>query len=200
MNAWLDRLTADLLHLETDLRLALVALRRGQPHPRLSKLTWDRIDIRAHEARTLIRGAMPVPIALSTLRGQHARMTAALGLFSQHLVAMNDPHPTTAEAAIAAAAALLTELHEWHRRAEWTRATRAAGVRWPVPRLPIRAVIGLQAPEHGGNKQAGDLDHPAAGLRLIRQLAADRQLQLDLALPAPAELVDLRQLRLQLVA
>lgn len=202
MNAWLDRIAADLVYLETDLRAALAALRRGQPHPRLSPLTWDRIDIRAHEARTLIRGAMPVPIALSSLRGQHARMTAALGLFSQHLVAMNDPHPLTAEAAIAAAAALLAELREWHRRAEWMRATRAAGVRgWSPPRLRISGVTGLQTvrpPEHGGNVQAGQLTHPAASLRLVRQLAADRQLVLDL--PAPAELVDLRQLRLQLVA
>jgi hypothetical protein len=96
-----------------------------------------------------------VPIAGSPVRGQHARILAALATYSEHMLALNETwparHDIPGDQAIAAAAALGAELREWRRQMDWRRATRAAGVRgWACPK-PIRDVIGLQAPEHGGN-------------------------------------------------
>jgi hypothetical protein len=203
MITWLDRVAADLLHLEADLRTALRAMSRGGPqHHRTlgaGRVDYRTITIGANEARTLLRGAMPVPIGSTRLREPHARMMAALSQFSAHMVALNDPIRPP-DAALAAAAALVEELTRWQKLARWMQATRRAKVKWPAPRLPVTAIMQRQTAEQAfslPNAAAGELHHPAAAMRFVQQLRAE-QAELDLAPPTSAEVVDLRQLPLPL--
>ncbi len=203
MTAWLDRVAADLLHVEHDIRTALRAMARGGPqqHTTRGGRGWRTLTIGANEARTLLRGAMPAPIVTTRLREPHARMVAALSQFSAHLVALNDPNRPP-DAALAAAAALIEELTRWQKLARWMQACRRAKVKWPAPRLPVTAIMRQQTAEQAfpPNAAAGELHHPTAPLRFVQQLRQLRteQAELDLAPPPSAEVVDLRQLRLDL--
>ena len=164
-SAWIDRTAADLLDLEAELRPLLRRLaynaadRRSGEHavetaaaPRAHR----SVTISATQARTLLRAAMPVPVAATHLRQPHARMLAAMQLFSAHLLSLNDP-ATAPAAAAAAGAALLAELRTWLEEARWHQACRAAGVRWPRQQAcgtSISAVLRQQTgrkPEHGAN-------------------------------------------------
>lgn len=207
MSEWLDRLAADLLYVEGELRAALLAIRRGRaPHPRTRMAGpganpaafagLPSITIHPNEARTLIRGAMPAPIAGSRLRRPHARMVAALHIFGQHLLALNSPtHPRGA--ALAAAADLADALAAWQHAARWQDATTRAGSSW---QFPITAIIGR--PTHPPaaqtwnidlpNAAAGRLNHPGAALREVYRRRASPDLS------TPAEPADLRQLPLPL--
>ncbi len=194
MTAWLDRIAADLLHVEQDLRTTLRSISRGGKPPRLA--SWNRLEITTFEARTLLRGVMPAPIAVSRLRRQHGRLVAALSVFSGHMLALNDPMRRPDEA-LAAACSMVDELRSWIATVRWQAAARKAGVKWPVP-ADVRALMQLSpapAAEHLPNIQAGQLHHPAAPIRAVQQLRAE-QLALDLAPASSAEVIDLRQLRL----
>lgn len=206
MTEWLDRLAADLVHVESEVRAALLAVARRRPHPRLHG-PFGQFLISQHEARTLLRAAMPAPIAATRQRDPHARMLLALQLFGQHLLTLNNapPHRSIRTPAVGAAVVLLDELREWVRVAQWREATRRARVAWPVP-VPVTGIIGPATrtnPErlfdatHLPSAAAGGLHHPAAAMRYVDQLRAD---QLTLPLPDPAAVVDLRQLPLQLHA
>ena len=200
MNEWLDRLAADLVHIEGELRIALRAIARGGRQHQRTQMAgiMPGITISPVEARTLVRGAMPAPIASSRLRQPHARMVVALQLFGAHLVALNSPtHPRAA--AIAAAADLVDALQDWMRRAAWMEASRRTKTRWP---LPITAILRPDIPSPAEQRwnidlpsaAMGNLHHPAAGLRSIR-----RATEPDLFAPRPAEAVtDWRQLALDL--
>ena len=205
MTAWLDRIAADLLHVEQDLRTTLRSLSRGGAPARLAG--WNRLVITPAEARTLLRGAMPAPIATTRLRTPHARLVAAMSVLSGHLVALNDPLHRP-EAAIGAAVQLADELKRWTYVARWGAACRLARVRLRVPGEP--AVTTVMQPGSAADREqlpnawAGEAqlrtDSPAARPlpHQLRQLRAE-QLALDLAPPAPgAEVIDLRQMRLQL--
>ena len=198
MTAWLDRIAADLLHLEQDLRTTLRTVSRGgRPPPRAR---WDRLEISTAEARTLLRGAMPAPIAATRLREPHARLVAALSVLQGHLLTLNDPWVRNRPgAALAAACSVMDELRRWIGIVRWTSAAQQAGVRWPVPQA-ITAIMQPQtgqAREHLPNAAAGQLHHPAAAIRQVHQLRTE-QLALELELPASADVVELRQLRLKL--
>lgn len=178
MSAWLDRLAADLLHVEGELRAALLAIERGRPHPRLSG-PLRRILISREEARTMVRGAMPAPIAATRLRQPQARMVVALQRFGAHLIALNSPlHPRAA--AVAAAADLVDALQDWMHRARWMEASRRAGTRWPVP---ISAIMRRDTPDLAERRwnidlpsaAMGLLHHPSAAIRSIRR-PTDRDL------------------------
>lgn len=183
--------------MEGELRAALLAIRRGRtPHPRTRMAgVVPGITVAPNEARTLLRAAMPAPVAGSRLRRPHARMAAALHTFGQHLLALNSPqHPRGA--ALAAAADLQAALSEWQHAARWQDATTRAGAAWPVPirtltglppRPPAAQVWNIDLP----NAAAGLLHHPTAGIRMVRRPAPD----LPAAHPEPT---DLRQLSLPL--
>ena len=199
---WLDRIAADLLHVEQDIRRTLRNISRGEPSPR--QIGWRDLRITVPEARTLLHGTMPAPIAGSRLRRQHGRLVAALAILSGHLVALNDPLRRP-EAAIGAACSLMDELRAWIEAVRWQAAARRAGVKWPAP-VAIRATMRLPAAadaEHLPNTAAGELhlQQHAPGARplphQLRQLRQE-QLALDLAPPAPAQVIDLRQMRLAL--
>ena len=196
MTAWLDRVAADLLHTEQQVRSALRRITANETEPR--QIGWRSLEISVLEARTLLRGVMPAPIAIDhRLRRQHGRLVAALSLLSRHLLALNDPLHQS-DAAIGAACLVVDELRDWIALARWRAATRRARVRWPVPAdiRPIRRLEARPSAEHLPNA-AGDLHHPAATIRQVHQLRTE-QLALDLQLPASADVVELRQLRLQL--
>ena len=205
MTAWLDRIAADLLDIEQDLRTTLRDISRGRRTERELNDHYGSLRISFTEARTLLRGTMPSPIALTRLRGQHARLVAALSVLNGHLLMMNDPwHRNRTDAALDAACSVLDELREWVRITRWNAGTRRARIRWGAP-VSKTSIMRLQSPpetEQLPNAYAGSLHHPSAGIRFVRQLANARaeQLALDLALPLSADVVDLRQLRLHLVA
>ena len=202
--AWLDRIAADLLHLEQDLRATLRSLARGGSPDRAAG--WNRLTITPAEARTLLRGAMPAPITATRQRTPHARLVAAMSILSGHLLALNDPTHQP-EAAISAAVQLTDELRRWVYVAHWSAACRRAGIRLRLPaRVAVTAVMRPDAgsgPEHLPNPHAGEAQHRQDGTgarplpHQLRELRAE-QLALDLD-PAPgADVIDLRQLRLQL--
>lgn len=200
MTEWLDRLAADLVHIEGELRSALRAIARGGRQHQRSRMAgiMPGITISPVEARTLIRGAMPAPIASSRLREPHARMVVALQLFGAHLVALNSPvHPRGA--AVAAAADLVEALQDWIHRTRWMEASRRSKTRWPVS---INTAVRPDTPAPAEQRwnidlpsaAMGQLHHPSAALRSIRRAAEP-----DLFAPSPAEPVtDWRQLALDL--
>lgn len=126
--AWLDRVAAELLDVEHDVRLALRSQSRGgaaEQHTRAARAGWRRLVLSAHEARALLRGAMPAAVSRSGLREPHARMTVALQAFGDHLVTLNEPERPL-DGALSAAAALSDELARWQRVARWLQASRVA--------------------------------------------------------------------------
>ncbi len=203
MTTWLDRVAADLLHVEHDLRVTLRSISRGGSPVRMRPgRQW--VELRVGEVRTLLRGVLPAPIAGSRMREPHGRLVAALSIFQGHLVALNDPLQRP-EAAIAAACQLLEELRRWAYVARWSAACRVAHVRMPVPIIPLVRRQTLPAGEHLPNAWAGARELAARGGRqppLPHQLRALRaeQAELELVAPVSAELVDLRQMRLELDA
>ena len=203
MTAWLDRVAADLLHVEHLLRTTLRSVSRGGKPERL--FAHDRIWITGVEARTLLRGAMPAPIAATRMRQPHARVLAAMSIFSGHLVTLNDPlQAARPEAAISAACQLVDELRRWAFVGRWSAACRAARVRIPVPITAVLRQQTVPAWEHLPNAWAGARElearggRPAPLPRQVRRLRAE-QAELDLAAPSSAEVVDIRQMRLELV-
>ena len=134
--AWLDRVAANLLHLETDLRTTLREISRGRKPPRLSG--HHRLEITTVEARTILHGTMPAPIAVSRLREPHARLVAALNIFRSHLTRLNDPLALTIdpEFVLSAATTLIEELKVWHRIIRWKTACRRANVKIRCPETP----------------------------------------------------------------
>jgi hypothetical protein len=113
---------------------------------------------------------MPFPVSSTRLREPHARMLAALALFSGHLLSLNDPLADQRHAA-AAACALVDELRGWIAQARWTQACRAAGVRWrfePAAQLPIIPITQHQTAT-GEEQPANTL----AALAAAHQVRAD---------------------------
>lgn len=208
--AWIDQLAADLLDLDAELRPLLRAMAydaaaqapgRARVSTAAAAADWRTVTVTAHEARALLRAAMPAPIAATRRRTPHARMVAALQLFAAHLLALSDAARDPAHA-IAAATSLQDELRRWLDAARWSQACRAAGVRWSQPtgdRVAITALTQHQTPGkrerqentaelHGldaaPTPAAAPLD-PARHLRRRRTAAAAQQAALDL--PAAAE-------------
>ena len=89
------------------------------------------ITISAHEARTLLRAAIPFPMTTKARHRQHAALVAALATFAAELYGLSLPQ--AGDSAIAAGLDLSAALNEWIRVMRWTAATTAAHVRWPVP-------------------------------------------------------------------
>ena len=145
--AWIEALAADLLDVEAELRPLIRALHQhhdsnttGPVQGTTTHARYGRtISISANEARTLLRAAMPLPISSTRLRQPHARMLAALQLFTGHLLTLNDPLAAP-DTAAAAGASLLAELRTWIATARWHQACRAAGIRWPQNQPEPRAV------------------------------------------------------------
>jgi len=136
--AWIERLASDLLDLDAELRPLLrrvTTSNHGRTAGALSVATargshgYQSVTIAANEARTLLRAAMPIPIGSTRLRQPHARMLAALQLFTAHLLSLNDETTAPDQAAVAGVA-LAAELRAWLAEARWHQACRAAGVRW----------------------------------------------------------------------
>lgn len=156
---WINRTARDLLKIEAELRPLLRGLRyhrqtetAGQP-PATTRAGQhgDRVVLAAHEARTLLRGAIPYPVTTNTsLRQPHARLLVGLRTFGIRLLALNDPL-SDPEAPIAAGLALVELLHEWLAVLRWQQACRAARVRWPYP-VAIRPILRPEAPERCENK------------------------------------------------
>ncbi len=156
------------------------------------------MTISANEARTLLRAALPLPISATRLREPHARLLAALHLFTGHLLSLNDP-VTAPDHAAGAAITLMDELRAWTATARWHQACRAAGVRWPPP-AAIRAITRHQTardPEHAANTLPGlaEAHRTAAdpmGAQVARTTRAAAQDALDLATETtPAQVVPL---------
>lgn len=144
---WTNALASALLDAEADIRAALRPTEpvtgwpyagrppHATPHsvktPAAGRAT-PTITMAQHEARTLLRAAMPQPIGGSPLRGAHARMLAAVSIYSAHLLTLNDPL-TAADPrdAIAAGLALLQDLRAWLDATRWHQACHRSGTRWP---------------------------------------------------------------------
>jgi hypothetical protein len=135
--AWIDQLRDQLLATEAELR-RLVRKHHHDPPPIGSTLQTRGarggrgITIGTHEARTLLRAAMPVPMAARHKREAHAAMVAALAGFAAQLLDLNDPY--AGPGTIAGALDLADSLHHWARRMRWHQAAAAAGANWPAPR------------------------------------------------------------------
>ena len=177
---WINSIASALLDAESALRAALRPTEPdagwplpGRPPHRTPTSTATpagsggkpSVTIGQHEARTLLRAALPQPVSASPLRGQHARMLAAVSIFSAHLLSLNDPFVAEDPAhALASAAQLLDELRAWMEAARWHQACRRSGVRWrhtPVTRVSIMPIPQQQTPaEHEQEvNRAGKL-HP----------------------------------------
>jgi hypothetical protein len=134
--AWIDQLRDQLLATETELR-RLVRRHHYDPPPLGTTLSTRAarggrgITIGEHEARTLLRAAMPAPMAAKHKREAHADMVAALASFASQLLDLSDPFagPQTVDGALDLADALKA----WAARMRWHQATAAAGASWPAP-------------------------------------------------------------------
>ena len=142
---FIDRLTADLLALDAELR-PLIRRTHYQPGaygaPPLSTIAGEhgqRITLSTNETRTLLRAALPFPLSTRHRRGPHAAIVAALATFAGELQALTIQTP--GEHAIAAALDLMAALREWVAVARWHEATASASVQWKrPPELAITAV------------------------------------------------------------
>lgn len=123
------------------------------------------ITMAQHEARTLLRAAMPQPIGASPLRNAHARMLAATSIWSAHLLTLNN-QPTADDpgAAIAAGLALAAELAAWLDATRWHQACRRSRIRW-TRRSAIIAILRHQTDaEREQEINAALRDHPLLGM------------------------------------
>lgn len=131
------RLRNDILEAEAELR-PLVRRIHYDPTAKwpqrtapLSTRFGNDITISAHEARTLLRAAIPVPMTTKARHQQHAALLAALATFAAELHGLTIRQ--AGDSAIAAGLDLSEALSEWVRIMRWTNATNAAGLRWTVP-------------------------------------------------------------------
>ena len=137
--AWINQLALDIDRAVAEIRPILRKLRHGAiPYgvAPSTRAAWSctPITIAAHEARTLIRAAQPVPLNTRPLRQQHATTLAALNTFATRLLETSDPF--AGPATIAAALELRETLDAWITGARWRQATNTAGVSWPAPSQP----------------------------------------------------------------
>jgi hypothetical protein len=149
---WCDAIASNLLEAEQSVRAALRPTEpygpsKKQKHtPHRAKTanaagTFRTIELAQWEARALLQAAMPQPIGASTLRGQHARMLAAVSIFSAHLLSLNDPlEAEDPKRATAAGLTMLAELRAWLEATRWHQACRRSGTRWPRQNaiIPLR--------------------------------------------------------------
>jgi hypothetical protein len=216
VGSWVQKFRDDLLATEATLR-PLVRRVHHDPPPRGERLTtWQGrmgcgITIGADEARTLLRAAMPVPVASRHKREPHAELVAALASFAAGLLDLNDP--TAGPRTMAGACDLIEALRAWVARMRWHEATAAAGVRWgvdpsapafpnahypatdpaDVPNLFDLPRSAMQPGPAGGRRNGADVPVVTDGKPLIAALksakrraareAADGQLSLFLPLP-----------------
>ncbi len=195
---WLTEISHRLMRLEGELRLTLRAHTRCEDHPRI----WgrDTILITTNEARTLLHGAIPVPITTTRLREPHARVVVALSAFHRHLLAHNEAGLMTYQPQIVLQAAmqLVGELRTWHRVVQWRAACRRANVKIPLPQDHAQGSISPIMRLQTGSPL--EQTKTAAKPALKSAFASAAQGELDLGLQRGAEMIDIRQLQFQLSA
>ncbi len=140
-----DQLRIDLLDVEAQLRPLIRRLHydpaaqwpdRKNP---LKTRFGTAITISAHEARTLLRAAMPFPMTTRARHKKHAALVATLATFAGELHGLTLPQ--AGESAIAAGLDLIQALDNWIGAMRWTAATAAAGVKWPMPKQPENVAV-----------------------------------------------------------
>lgn len=162
------------------------------------------VTLSHHQVTTLLRGVIPSAIAATPRRHQHARLAAAMHHAAMQLLRLNADAGglgPTIEAPIAAVLDLATEAREWARQAQWSLATKRAGVkgwRCPVAITPLNRLVTSEQAENAPDPIAGRTHLPIAAALALRDFRR-RQLDLDLPPPPAAEVVDLRQLSLPLL-
>jgi hypothetical protein len=185
--AWIDQFRDQLLETEAELRRLVRRHHHDKPPPGTTFSTrgargGQGITIGAHEARTLLRAAMPVPMAVRHKRDGHADMLAALAGFAAQLLDLNDPYagPQT----VAGALDLADSLRAWAARMRWHQATAEAGAKWPAP-LPIIELTRQQT----SHDVPALFDAPAAAAAPARPRPKPRRQpadpQMSLLLPLP---------------
>jgi hypothetical protein len=195
--AWIDQLRDQLLVTETELRRLVRRHHYDPPPPGATLSTRGArggrgITIAEHEARTLLRAAMPVPMAAKHKRETHAAMVAALASFAAQLLDLNDPYagPRTVDGALD----LAESLRAWAARMRWHQATAEAGAQWPAP-----VAVTQLLRQRTGQDVPALFDTPAAAApppsrRKPPRRAAEAQLALLLPLPgraAPAAIAEI---------
>jgi hypothetical protein len=142
---FVDQLRIDLLAVEAQLR-PLIRRLHYDPAARWPHRTeplrtrhGHEITISGHEARTLLRGAIPFPMTTRPRHERHAELVAALATFAAELHGLNIPQ--AGDTAIAAGLDLVHALKAWIARMRWTAATAAAGTQWPAPKQPADLAV-----------------------------------------------------------
>lgn len=166
---WIDQQTADLLSTDTAIREAIRKAKYLPPEWSLAEKLHagpvatplgrcgPRITISVREARTMLRAALPAPLApfRGRARTRHAELVTALSLFTSHLAALaggdNNSVHQASQHTIGSALILAEALKAWTAEMRWREATKSAKKRWPrAPETtpaadPITAVMRQQA-------------------------------------------------------
>jgi hypothetical protein len=206
---WLDQIALSLLDTDAELRAALRTISRAGATTRHASTPAAEnsrtITISAYEARAILHGLVPAPIAVRPLKRQHLRMGIAVNNLVGHLVALNNPLHDRRDTLQAATIAKV-ELTEWQRQEQWALATKQAHINgWKCPPLSITAVMQLTTLEQDQNlpsaAAAQDRWQESVAGFFDRIRAPKEPIQLDLELQQPtAQIIDLRQHVLELAA
>lgn len=173
MTAWLEQIAAELLDTTEELRQLLRTAkydRTAAQHPKTDAARYSQrsVTLSENQARALLRGALPAPIAASKLKAAHVKLNHAVALLVAQLFALNQPGRPP-DHAIAAALTLQTVLESWLAATRWKQATTRARTSWPLPITAImRQPIGPEI-EQSGNTPA-NLFGTIAGAAIAHEL------------------------------
>jgi hypothetical protein len=140
---WIDQQTANLLETDTELRALLRQISRAK-RSELQQLQTARaakspqtVTLSAHEARTLLRAALPAPgpVFRGRARERHAAMLSVMSLFQSHMIALasgqGDAVYRAERRSVATALDLIDALKAWTAEMQWRAATTKSRLRWP---------------------------------------------------------------------
>ncbi len=195
--AWIADLAADLARTTTDLRRTL-RRQHHDPQPeastRAGRTDPRGIRISLAEARTLLRGALPVPLYRRPRRAAHATLTVALARCADALLDCNDDPRMAGPHAITAVLDCADALRAWAQVARWQQATQAAHLAWSIGDKVASATTAAPSPEQTAHAAPPETDRPeppARTARAPRRRAVQRALLLPIATTAsshhPAE-------------
>ena len=206
---WIEQLAAELLDVAGELRQVLRTAKHDRAAPQHASTRRGRtaartVTLSEMEARALLRGALPAPIAASRLARPHAQVNAAIALYSAHLLSLNQAEADRGHA-IAAGLVLAEQLAAWLAAMRWQQATKRARRSWrqPVTAILRQSILGQNEnnsldPALSSIVAAAAATNAASPRALLadirRQGPGARQVQatLDLASAAGAEIVRLQ--------